>query len=59
MTPLIRIQTQDIDITSEVAALSMRSGDVGAIATFTGHVRAVMKDGSVVEERSRSNLIQP
>jgi molybdopterin synthase catalytic subunit len=40
MTPLIRIQTQDIDIASEVAALSMRSGDVGAIATFTGHVRA-------------------
>ena len=40
MTPLIRIQTQDIDIASEMAALSTRSGDVGAIATFTGHVRA-------------------
>ncbi len=40
MTPLIRIQTQDIDIASEMAALSTRSGDAGAIATFAGHVRA-------------------
>ena len=40
MTPLIRIQTEDFDIAAEIAALSTRSGDVGAIATFTGHVRA-------------------
>jgi molybdopterin synthase catalytic subunit len=40
MTPLIRIQSEDIDIASETAALIGRSGDVGAIASFSGHVRA-------------------
>jgi len=40
MTPLIKIQKQDIDVATEMAALTGRSGDVGAVATFTGHVRA-------------------
>jgi molybdopterin synthase catalytic subunit len=40
MKPLIKIQGADFDIAAEMAALAKRSGDVGAITTFTGHVRA-------------------
>ena len=40
MTPLVKIQPADFDVASEMADLRGRSGDVGAIATFTGHVRA-------------------
>lgn len=40
MTPLIKIQLEDFDAEAEMAALAIRSGDVGAVATFTGHVRA-------------------
>jgi molybdopterin synthase catalytic subunit len=40
MTPLVRIQTADIDAARELQALAGRSGDAGAIATFSGHVRA-------------------
>lgn len=41
MTPLIKVQPEDFDIVAEVAALAEEaSGDVGAIATFTGYVRA-------------------
>lgn len=39
MTTLIKIQQDDFDIGAEMAALAARSGDVGALATFTGHVR--------------------
>lgn len=34
----IRIQEEDFDLNREVSALS-GDGDVGAVATFTGHVR--------------------
>jgi molybdopterin synthase catalytic subunit len=40
MMPLIKIQREDFDIGAEVSALAARSGDIGAVATFTGHVRA-------------------
>jgi molybdopterin synthase catalytic subunit len=40
MTPLIRIEPQDFDIAAEMVALGSRSGDAGAVATFTGRVRA-------------------
>lgn len=40
MTPLVKIQPDDFDVAAELAALTKRSGDVGAVATFTGHVRA-------------------
>jgi molybdopterin synthase catalytic subunit len=40
MIPLIKIQPEDFDIAAEMASLAKRSGDVGAVATFTGHVRA-------------------
>lgn len=40
MSPLVKIQPEDFDVASETAGLHARSGDVGAIATFTGHVRA-------------------
>lgn len=39
MTPLIRIQRDDIDVAAETAALASRSGDAGAIVTFAGLVR--------------------
>jgi molybdopterin synthase catalytic subunit len=40
MTPLIKIQPEDFDVGEELAALNQRGGDIGAVATFTGHVRA-------------------
>ena len=40
MTPLIQIQKQDFDIAAEMGALAARGGDAGAVATFTGLVRA-------------------
>lgn len=36
----IRIQTEDFDPGSEIAALTTTAGDVGAIASFIGLVRA-------------------
>ena len=36
----IRIQTEDFDPGAEIAALTTRAGDVGAIASFIGLVRA-------------------
>jgi len=37
--PRVAIQTQDFDLTAEVAALRAGDGGVGAVATFTGTVR--------------------
>jgi molybdopterin synthase catalytic subunit len=36
----IRIQTEDFDPGAEIAALTTKAGDVGAIASFIGLVRA-------------------
>ncbi len=36
---MIRVQPEDFDTTAEIARLNA-SADVGAVATFTGHVRA-------------------
>ncbi|MEN3363018.1 MAG: molybdopterin synthase catalytic subunit [Burkholderiales bacterium] len=45
----IRIQTQDFDLSTEVAQLRANNAGVGAIATFTGTVRD-MNDGAGVAE---------
>ena len=37
--PRVSIQTQDFDLSAEVAALRSGDGGVGAVATFTGTVR--------------------
>jgi molybdopterin synthase catalytic subunit len=37
---MIRVGSEDFDVAAEIAALHARAGDAGAIATFTGHVRA-------------------
>lgn len=37
---MIRVQERDFDVAAELAALAARAGDAGAVATFTGHVRA-------------------
>ena len=37
--PRVAIQTQDFDLSAEVAALRAGDGGVGAVATFTGTVR--------------------
>jgi molybdopterin synthase catalytic subunit len=39
MTPIISIQREDFDIASEIAALTLDRGDVGAVVTFTGLCR--------------------
>lgn len=36
----VRIQTEDFDPGAEIAALTTRAGDVGAVASFIGLVRA-------------------
>ena len=38
-SPRVRIQTEDFDLSTEVAALHAQDGGVGAIVTFTGTVR--------------------
>lgn len=45
----IRVQTEDFDLSAEVARLRAGKGGVGAVATFTGTVRDV-NDGSGVAE---------
>jgi molybdopterin synthase catalytic subunit len=37
---MIRVGPDDFDVAAEFAALRKRAGDAGAVATFTGHVRA-------------------
>jgi molybdopterin synthase catalytic subunit len=39
MTPIICIQREDFDIATEIAALTLGRGDVGAVVTFTGLCR--------------------
>jgi molybdopterin synthase catalytic subunit len=39
MTPAIRIQAQDFDVATEIAALSEGRRDIGAVVTFTGLCR--------------------
>ena len=39
MTPTIRIQEEDFDVATEVAALSAGRTDIGAVVTFTGLCR--------------------
>jgi molybdopterin synthase catalytic subunit len=39
MTPVIRIQAQDFDVATEIAALSEGRRDIGAVVTFTGLCR--------------------
>jgi molybdopterin synthase catalytic subunit len=45
----IRVQTQDFDLTAEVAQLRAADPGIGAIVTFTGTVRDINDDTSVVE----------
>lgn len=44
---MISIQTQDFDLSHEVAALRAMSGETGAIVTFTGMVRDVSSGASI------------
>ncbi len=39
MIPTIRIQAEDFDVASEIAALSGGRSDIGAVVTFTGLCR--------------------
>jgi molybdopterin synthase catalytic subunit len=39
MTPTIRIQREDFDLAAEIATLSARRHDIGAIVSFTGLCR--------------------
>jgi molybdopterin synthase catalytic subunit len=45
----IRVQTQDFDVSSEVAALRADSPQVGAVVTFIGTVRDLNDGASVAE----------
>jgi molybdopterin synthase catalytic subunit len=36
---MIRVGPDDFDVAAEIAALHVRAGDAGAVATLTGHVR--------------------
>ncbi|HYS63533.1 MAG TPA: molybdenum cofactor biosynthesis protein MoaE [Paraburkholderia sp.] len=44
----VRVQTEDFDLTAEVAALRARNPKIGAVACFVGTVRD-LNDGSAVE----------
>ena len=44
----VRVQTEDFDLTAEVAALRTRNPKIGAVACFVGTVRD-LNDGSTVE----------
>jgi molybdopterin synthase catalytic subunit len=39
MTPIISIQSEDFEVATEIAALTLGRGDVGAVVTFTGLCR--------------------
>jgi molybdopterin synthase catalytic subunit len=39
MTPTIRVQSQDFDVATEIAALTEGRPDIGAVVTFTGFCR--------------------
>ena len=44
----VRVQTEDFDLTAEVAALRARNPKIGAVACFVGTVRD-LNEGSTVE----------
>ena len=39
MTPVVRIQREDFDLSAEIAALSTGRADIGAVVSFTGLCR--------------------
>ena len=39
MTPTVRIQAEDFDVATEIAALGEGRSDIGAVVTFTGRCR--------------------
>lgn len=39
MTPVVRIQREDFDLSAEIAALSANRADIGAVVSFTGLCR--------------------
>jgi molybdopterin synthase catalytic subunit len=39
MTPFIRIQREDFDVSAEIARLTAGRGDIGAVVTFSGLCR--------------------
>ncbi|GGI17664.1 MAG: molybdopterin synthase catalytic subunit MoaE [Oxalicibacterium faecigallinarum] len=45
----VRVQTEDFDVSAEVAALRAESPQIGAVVTFIGTVRDI-NDGSAVAE---------
>lgn len=45
----IRVQTEDFDVSKEVAALRAHSPQVGAVVTFIGTVRDINEGASVAE----------
>ena len=46
---MVRVQTADFDVAQEIAALRARDPRVGAVVTFTGTVRDVNDDASVLQ----------
>ncbi|HEY4319118.1 MAG TPA: molybdopterin synthase catalytic subunit MoaE [Herbaspirillum sp.] len=46
---IIRIQTEDFDLSTEIAALRAGQGQVGAVASFVGTVRD-LNDGAAVNQ---------
>ena len=44
----VRVQTEDFDLSAEVAALRARNPKIGAVACFVGTVRD-LNEGSTVE----------
>lgn len=44
----VRVQHEDFDVSTELATLRARSGEIGAVASFVGTVRASV-DGAALE----------
>ena len=42
MPPIIRVQTQDFDVSAELAALTAGRDDIGGIGSFIGTVRGTV-----------------
>ncbi len=45
----VRVQTQDFDLSAELATMRAGRSDIGALVTFTGLVRDMAKSGPVTE----------
>jgi len=43
----VRVQTDDFDVSAEIAALTEGRTDIGAVVTFTGTVRGTAKSGAI------------